>query len=218
MSEKLNLQVEIRGPYPSALNPLQSLSIYNRDNLAATEILLSDPNSHVFSVQCRFFLKIITMISRTLQALKTWMGSVPFILARNQFLLFSQVLNMFEIGCCQSLQSLPNQQIQWLHFRSHPPTPLESLPHFHTQRPPPFPRSRTKPVHYLCIHQASDHHQGFPLTGYLALPTVRSVAAQAHTQPAQMLLQLSPHCPSGRSSTGLLNGSKPQQQTSSLRN
>lgn len=58
------------------------------------------------------------------------MGSVPFILARNQFLLFSQVLNMFKIGRCQSLQSLPKQPTPRLHFRSQPRTPLESLPPF----------------------------------------------------------------------------------------
>lgn len=95
----------------------------------------SNPNSHAFSVQFCFFLKIIIKISRTLQTVKTWTGFVPFILARNQFLLFSQVLNMFEAGCCQSLQFLPSQQIHRLHFRFHPSIPLDSLPAFSPRRP-----------------------------------------------------------------------------------
>lgn len=83
-----------------------------------------NPDSYAFSAQFCFFLKIIIKISRTLQTVKTCTGFVPFILARNQFLLFSQVLNMLEAGCCQSLQFLPRQQIQWLHFRFHPSIPL----------------------------------------------------------------------------------------------
>lgn len=67
--------------------------------------------------------------------MKTCTGFVPFILARNQFLLFSQVLSMFEAGCCQSLQFLSRQQIQWLHFRFHPSIPLESLPAFSPRGP-----------------------------------------------------------------------------------
>lgn len=191
MSEKPSLWVEIQG-HPSSI----ACSIHYNQFQYTIEINIeprrqcrSNPNSHAFSVQFCFFLKTIIKISRTLQTVKTCTGFVPFILARNQFLLFSQVLNMFEAGCCQSLQFLPSQQIQWLHFRFHPAIPLNdslaaSSPRGPSQNPP------LNPCDLSGEYQAPPM---FPLW-VIALPTLalhfQAWAAQAHTQMAQMLLQL----------------------------
>lgn len=113
---------------------------------------LNDPSSYAFSVQSCLFPKIIILISRTLQAVKTCMGSVLLILAWNQFLFFSQVPNMFEIGCCQSLHFC-------LTGKSNGFTSVPILPH--TAVLMRLSGSHTKPVPYLCIHQGSEHWQCF---------------------------------------------------------
>lgn len=111
--------------HPSSIASITiSVSIRQRQHSSHGRQCRRNPDSCAFSAQFCLFLKIIIKISRTLQTVKTCTGFVPFILARNQFLLFSQVLNMLEAGCCQSLQFLPRQQIQWLHFRFHPSIPL----------------------------------------------------------------------------------------------
>lgn len=113
---------------------------------------------------------------------------------------FSQVLN--------SLQSLPNQQIQWLHFSSHPSIPPESLPSLsHTWRsycPSQDPTLNLTPmcvfIRPLCTN-----------VSFLWLPCSPSSGRwlRRHTQPAQVLLLLSPHCPPRRG--GLLKFKVPNQ-------
>lgn len=145
-------------------------------------------------VEFCFFLKIIIKISRTLQAVKTCMGFVPFILARNQFLLFSQVLNMFEIGCCQASSLCVTGKFQWLHFSSHS-TPTLSGP---TAPRCSFsgPHTKSLSLKWVLI-RALRHHQCVLPLGYLALHLGFNHQAfdcpGTHTASSAVAPALSPH-------------------------
>lgn len=142
------------------------------------------------------------------------MGFVPFILARNQFMLFSQV-NMFEIGCCQASSLCVTGKFQWLHFSSHPPPTLSgpTAPHCSFSGP----HTKSLSLKWALI-RALRHHQCVPPLGYLALH-LGFKHCQAcdcrgtHTASSAVAPALSPHCPPGVHwmSTGLLKlkGSKP---------
>ena len=175
--------------------------------------LLSNQNAYAFPIQFCFFLKIITKISRTLQAVKTCMGFGPFTLAGNQFLLFSQVLSMFEIGRCQSLQSPNRPTPASLPFlSSHPSWKLATLPAPRAVLLPPLVLLQIPHTsRSFCVYQqGSEVMAMLPLwVSHLALllgfnPTFRPAAALPHTRPAQMLLQLPLHCLPGISAVWAL--------------
>lgn len=133
------------------------------------------------------------------------MGFVPFILAGNQFLLFSQVLNMFGIGGCQGLWSLPNRSIR-AHFRSHPQTPLKAChppcPQGDPLPPLSFLGSHT-PGCFVGVRGVQGHWPGFLSGSGISPSSVLALSAglrqpyhthtHTHAWPAQTVLRLLLH-------------------------
>lgn len=117
-----------------ALNPLQSFTIYNRDDLA-TEIPLKWPKL-MCCLSSILFLKIIIVISRTLQAVKIYMELCAIYFGQKPIFAFPKFLIAFS-PCLTSKSNgfISVPILPYLRKTCHPsptpggPTALLRIPH-----------------------------------------------------------------------------------------